>query len=401
MTIFFDLKHLFSFNNNTSGEIADKILSKEIFCRIVERERARVDRYGGWFSLTVFDVSDSDKRKKDEYFLSHIVAKQLRPTDEMGWFEKGKIGIVLPNTAKSGARKLSKEICRKIAITRQPPIFNIFTYPTEGPSGFNKDLQDTVYKENQSFQRAGAETRPKIANWSNYEILTKSLASFLGIRMPLWKRAIDIFGAAVGLVLLLPLMTAIAILIKIVSPGPILFKQKRVGYLGKNFILYKFRTMEINADTTVHKDYVCKLIKDGKPLAKLDICDQRIIPFGTILRLTGLDELPQFINILKGEMSLIGPRPELQTSMQHGERWHAIRLDTKPGLSGLWQVSDRTQISFDEMMRLDISYVKRMSFWLDAIILLKTVPTIISEAFEKYQFSFKFKVDKKLNRRNI
>ena len=380
MSLFHYLKHLFLFDNTTSEGIENLILPKEIFHRVLDRERARSDRYGDRFSLTVFDVGDSDKQKVDENLISHILAKQLRPTDEVGWFEKAKVGIVLPNTTQWGARKLSKEICRKIAMTRQPPAFKIYTYPNEGLSGFNKDKQNIFYMENEYCQPVKTEKQVNNANRLNCGIIEESLAPYLGIRMPLWKRAIDIFGAALGLILLLPLMTVIAILIKIVSPGPVFFKQKRVGYLGKHFIMYKFRTMKVNADTTVHKDYVCKLIKDGKPLVKLDINDPRIIPFSRFLRLTGLDELPQLINILKGEMSLVGPRPELQISMQNGKRWHAKRLDTKPGLSGLWQVSGKTQISFEDMMRLDISYVKRMSFWLDTMILLKTVPTILSEA---------------------
>jgi len=374
------MKRFISFSINTSGGIKDKMLSKEAFRRVIERERARVDRYGGGFSLTVFDVGDSGKQKVNEYLISQILGKELRPTDEVGWFEKAKVGIVLPNTTPRGARKLSKEICRKIAMNRKPPAFKIYTYPTDGISVFDKGLQDTFYKEGGSLKPTETQQQPRLPNPLNGEMMAESLAPFLGIRMPVWKQAVDISGAAAGLVLLLPLMTVIAILIKIVSPGPVFFKQKRVGYLGRHFIMYKFRTMKVKADTTVHKDYVCKLIKDGKPLAKLDCKDPRIIPFGRFLRLTGLDEIPQLINILKGEMSLIGPRPELPTSMQSGKQWHAIRLYIKPGLSGLWQVSDRTQCTFDEMVRLDISYLKRMTFWLDAWIILKTIPTILSEA---------------------
>jgi lipopolysaccharide/colanic/teichoic acid biosynthesis glycosyltransferase len=380
MSFFNNLKHFISFSINTTGGIKDKMLSKEAFRRVVERERARVDRYGGGFSLTVFDVGDAGKQKANGFLLAQIVGKRLRPTDEVGWFDKAKVGIVLPNTTPRGARKLSKEICRKIAMTRPAPAFKIYTYPIGGPSAFNKDLQDIFNKKNESYYPTETGKQPTIPKPLNGEMMAESLAPFLGIRMPVWKQAIDISGAAVGLVLLLPLMTVIAILIKIVSPGPVFFKQKRVGYLGRHFIMYKFRTMKVKADTTVHKDYVCKLIKDGKPLAKLDCKDPRIIPFGRFLRLTGLDEIPQLINILKGEMSLIGPRPELPTSMQSGKQWHAIRLYIKPGLSGLWQVSDRTQRTFDEMVRLDISYLKRMSFWLDAWIILKTIPTILSEA---------------------
>jgi lipopolysaccharide/colanic/teichoic acid biosynthesis glycosyltransferase len=380
MSLIHYLKCFVSSKHTESGRGADRILSKEVFRRILERERARSDRYGGGFSLTVFDVADPDKPMINEHYISEIISKRLRPTDEVGWFEKAKVGIVLPNTTPLGARKLSEDICQKIAVKRRPPYFKIYTYPPEGMSGLSKDLERVSHGENKSFQRTKTEEQPKVANRWNCEILAESLAPFLGLRMPVWKRTLDIFGATFGLVLLLPLMTFISILIKIVSRGPVFFKQKRVGYLGKPFVLYKFRTMKLNADTTVHQDHVCRLIKDGKPLVKLDINDPRIIPFGRFLRLTGLDELPQLYNVLKGEMSLIGPRPELLTSMLQCERWHTLRLDTKPGLSGLWQVSDRTQRTFDEMMRLDISYVKQMSFRMDLKILLKTVPTILAEA---------------------
>jgi lipopolysaccharide/colanic/teichoic acid biosynthesis glycosyltransferase len=300
----------------------------------------------------------------------------------MGWFEKAKVGIVLPNTTPWGAKKLSEDICQKISNnsnTRKPPAFRIYTYPFEGVSGFKTDSQDIIYKENQAGRGGGTEKQAKIASRWNCEILAESLAPYWAQRTPAWKRAIDIFGATLGIVLLFPLIAAISILIKIVSPGSVFFKQKRVGYLGQQFIMYKFRTMKVDADTNVHKDHISELIKAGKPLVKLDNNDSRIIPFGKFLRLTGLDELPQLINVLKGEMSLIGPRPELHSSMLQSELWHSARLETKPGLSGLWQVSNRTDRTFDEMMRLDISYVKQMSFRLDAMILLKTVPTILAE----------------------
>jgi lipopolysaccharide/colanic/teichoic acid biosynthesis glycosyltransferase len=176
------------------------------------------------------------------------------------------------------------------------------------------------------------------------------------------------------------LLIVIAIIIKVVSAGPALFKQQRIGYLGKPFTMFKFRTMRVNADPTFHSKHLANLIQNNKPLEKLDCDDSRIFPFGKFLRLTGLDELPQLINVLRGEMSLIGPRPELRSSIQYCEPWHARRFDAKPGISGLWQVSHKTGTTFNEMMRLDISYVKKRSFWIDVVILLKTLPTIISEA---------------------
>jgi len=379
MSFFHYMKHLISSNSTKSEEVTNQILSKEVFRRVLERERARADRYGDRFSLAVFEVGHSNKHQINVHLLAQMLLKRIRPTDEVGWFKKDRVGIVLPNTTPWGAKKLSEDICRQISNRKPPPVFKIYTYPSKELSGFNEDLQNIFCDENEFIQRAESEIPRKTANQWNCEILVESLEPFLGPKMPAWKRAIDIFGAAIGLVLLFPLITFIAIVIKMVSPGPVLFKQKRIGYRGKPFVMLKFRSMKFNADPFVHINHVTQLIKDGKPLAKMDNNDSRIFPFGKFLRLTGLDELPQFINILNGEMSLIGPRPELLSSLRHCERWHSMRFDAKPGLSGLWQVSDKTATTFNEMMRLDISYVKKMSFWLDALIFLKTFPTVVTE----------------------
>lgn len=196
----------------------------------------------------------------------------------------------------------------------------------------------------------------------------------------------DIVGSLLGLVLLSPLFLAIAIMVKVVSRGPVFFSQERVGYGGKRFICWKFRTMKVDADTLVHAQYVRALIKKEpttsceKPMAKLDESDDcRIIPFGCILRKGGLDELPQLINVLRGEMSLVGPRPCIAYEAQEYLPWHRQRFDTIPGLTGLWQVSGKNTTTFTEMMRLDIAYEKQKSFWLDVKLLLKTLPAILEQ----------------------
>jgi lipopolysaccharide/colanic/teichoic acid biosynthesis glycosyltransferase len=198
--------------------------------------------------------------------------------------------------------------------------------------------------------------------------------------LPVWKRAIDIVGATLGLVLLSPFLLLIAGLIKIVSPGPILFSQMRVGYRGKIFKLWKFRTMHQHADTRAHQKLVSDLIKNGRPMAKLDAKnDPRLIPFAKLLRAAGLDELPQLLNVLRGEMSLIGPRPCIPYEAQQYEPWQRERFEAVPGLTGLWQVSGKNRTTFNEMMRLDIAYAHHVSLWLDVKIILKTVPAIITQ----------------------
>jgi len=372
--------HLFQSQKEIAGKT---ICSVEEFRAILERERARSDRSGGSFSLVVFDSETFETREANEHLLIKALYTRIRPTDEIGWFDKAKVGVVLPDTPPFGARKLAEEICRKISIRTQPPIFNVYTYPLEKITDFKKKFKDILSDE----KDRNAETADENVLGNIRVLKMKSnigrIEPYFALQIPFWKRGIDIIVSLLGLVLLFPLFLSISVLIKILSPGPIFFKQKRVGYLRQKFVIYKFRTMKVNADTKVHIKHVAQLIIDGKPLAKMDKNDSRIFTFGKFLRQMGLDELPQLINILKGEMSLIGPRPELLSSLQHCERWHAMRFDTKPGLSGLWQVSDKTATTFNEMMRLDINYVKKMSFWLDAMIFLKTLPTVVKEAMKQ------------------
>ncbi|UCG07849.1 MAG: sugar transferase, partial [Desulfobacterales bacterium] len=309
---FFDfhyLKHFISSKDTKLEEASSGILSEKAFHRVLELERARADRYGGRFSLVVFETGNPNNHQISARVLSQVILKRIRPTDAVGRFENTRIGIVLPGTPPWGAHKLSEDICQRISIKRPPPVYKIYTYPSERLRGFNRDQLDLLYEENESVQAGGSEKRLKIVNRWNRESLVEGLEPFLSRRMPAWKRAIDIFGSAVGLVLLFPLLIVIAIVIKVVSAGPALFKQQRIGYLGKPFTIFKFRTMRVNADPTFHTNHLANLIQNDKPLEKLDSDDSRIFPFGKFLRLTGLDELPQLINVLRGEMSLIGPRP--------------------------------------------------------------------------------------------
>ncbi len=174
-------------------------------------------------------------------------------------------------------------------------------------------------------------------------------------RVELWKRVLDIVCIILALPVVVPLGFGIGLLIKLVSPGPVLFKAQRVGLRGGFFYCLKFRTMKVGADTSGHQQYTNQLIQNpDAPMIKLDHKDPRIIPFGRILRSTGLDELPQLLNVLWGEMSLVGPRPALPYEFKDFLPWHRKRCDTLPGLSGLWQVSGKNNLSFERMMELDI-----------------------------------------------
>jgi lipopolysaccharide/colanic/teichoic acid biosynthesis glycosyltransferase len=193
----------------------------------------------------------------------------------------------------------------------------------------------------------------------------------------------DVVFVLLILPFVLPLAVLVAVLIRMVSPGPVLFRQERVGYLGRKFMCFKFRTMFVGAETTTHQGHLQHLMESDVPMVKLDARgDSRIIPFGLLLRLSGLDELPQFINVLRGEMSMVGPRPCLTYECDNYLPWQRERFNTLPGLTGLWQVSGKNQTTFAEMMRLDISYARNKTLWLDLIIILKTIPAILGQVWQ-------------------
>lgn len=179
---------------------------------------------------------------------------------------------------------------------------------------------------------------------------------------------------------------AVAILVKLGSPGPVLFCQKRVGYKGQEFTCLKFRTMRADAETDSHRHHTRNLIQSKAPMVKLDAGkDPRLVPLGSLLRATGLDELPQVINILRGEMSLVGPRPCIPYEYELYEPWQRQRFNAAPGLTGLWQVSGKNRTTFEEMIQLDIAYSLKLSLWLDLKIICKTLPAVWGQYCELRQ----------------
>jgi exopolysaccharide biosynthesis polyprenyl glycosylphosphotransferase len=195
------------------------------------------------------------------------------------------------------------------------------------------------------------------------------------------KRALDLLGAATLLVLFSPLLFACAAAIRRTSPGPALFRQKRLGKDGREFLLYKFRTMYDGAGLeSIHKVFVAELIRNGSIKRKSYKMteDPRITRIGQLLRRLSLDELPQLLNVLKGDMSLVGPRPPLPYELESYKNWHLKRLSVRPGITGLWQVAGRSEVPFDEMVMLDLYYIESWSLWMDVSIALKTLPAVVS-----------------------
>jgi lipopolysaccharide/colanic/teichoic acid biosynthesis glycosyltransferase len=204
-----------------------------------------------------------------------------------------------------------------------------------------------------------------------------------GSEVPLWKRVLDTVCIVAALPVLVPVFVLLAVGIKCASPGPVLFLSERVGYRGRRFICFKFRTMKADADSDAHRRHLADLMRSDAPMVKMDTNgDPRLIPMGKILRATGLDELPQLLNVLGGEMSLVGPRPCLPYEFEGYLPDQKRRFNTLPGLTGLWQVSGKNKTTFSEMIALDIQYAEQKSLWLDLKIMARTVPAILTQVRE-------------------
>jgi lipopolysaccharide/colanic/teichoic acid biosynthesis glycosyltransferase len=340
-----------------------KVLPAACFIEQVRLERLRVDRTGVPLSLAVLplraEASDSTKSLVRTFSL---VGARIRETDIVGFVDGHTLGILLPNTDRAGI----KEISGKLA-DLESDLFSavhLATYPHQ--------VFDRIAKAG----RAEPDMTSLIAEHSREH-------SWLELAL---KRGLDIVGSLVGIVLFSPLMLLIVLAIKLTSPGPAVFKQTRLGRYGVPFTFYKFRSMHLNTDDSIHREYVTGLINGDhdklnqgsaeKPLFKIK-SDPRITRVGRIIRKTSMDELPQFFNVLKGDMSLVGPRPCIAYEAEHYEAWHLRRiLELKPGITGLWQVEGRSQTNFDDMVRLDIEYVNRWSVGLDLKLLLKTLRVV-------------------------
>jgi lipopolysaccharide/colanic/teichoic acid biosynthesis glycosyltransferase len=190
-----------------------------------------------------------------------------------------------------------------------------------------------------------------------------------------------VLGAALLLLGLTPVLLTVAAYVKCTSRGPMLFRQRRFGLGGRSFRIWKFRTMRSSVDTQAHGQYVRDLMTSGQAMNKLCV-PQGLIPGGSLLRATGIDELPQLVNVLLGQMSLVGPRPDVIPISEYQEH-QRLRFQVLPGITGLWQVSGKNRTTFEQMIELDVQYARRCSFWLDAKIILRTIPAVFRQFMDK------------------
>jgi len=202
---------------------------------------------------------------------------------------------------------------------------------------------------------------------------------------PMWKRGLDVALVLLTAPASLLVGVVIAAFIKLCSRGPVFFRQERVGLYGRRFPMVKFRTMKVDADNSAHRQYLQSLIASETPMTKLDLKgDARLIPFGAILRATGLDELPQLLNVLRGQMSLVGPRPCLPYEYSSYTVEQRRRFEAVPGLTGQWQVNGKNHTTFNEMIRMDVWYAHHKSLWLDLKIIARTPTALLSQVIETY-----------------
>jgi lipopolysaccharide/colanic/teichoic acid biosynthesis glycosyltransferase len=332
------------------------IYSEGVFFQILQHERNRSDRLETNLSVVIYDFKNKSNIAK---FLE-VLKIEVRFTDHLGWTGKNSIGIILTGTDRKGAEKFIGHLHDNLNFV--PPDPRITSYPEEWEKW------------------KGGEADGKKIN--NVTKSTNNRQMMFVNGLPKWKRLLDITGSFLGLIILLPLFIVIALYIKIVSPGPVFFKQKRIGQGRKEFTFIKFRTMKHNNNETIHSHHSKDFINYDRPMEKLDSKDNRIIIGGRILRKSCIDELPQLINVLKGDMSLVGPRPCIPYEADEYERWHCRRFSIVPGLTGLWQVSGKNKLTFRQMIKLDITYEKKLSLWMDLYIILKTFPTVFGLIFE-------------------
>jgi lipopolysaccharide/colanic/teichoic acid biosynthesis glycosyltransferase len=350
----------------------DHVLNEPAFRAMLALERRRAERSGRSFILMLLDVTavDGARAAGVPQQLAHFVCGAIRESDLMGWYlDREVLGVVFTEIDDEQKQVHAEALRRRLLEVVQ--------------MGFEKGiaakiaLSVHVFPEN--WTSGSSDPAADIKLYPDVEGKAPKLPLIV-------KRLIDILGSAALLLVLAPVLAAIAIAIKLTSKGPVIFKQERLGRLGKGFQCMKFRTMYVNNDERIHREYVQSFIagkvaeekkSETEVVYKIQN-DPRVTSVGAFLRRTSLDELPQFWNVLMGEMSLVGPRPSLAYEFQAYDLWHRRRvLEVKPGVTGLWQVIGRSRTTFPEMVRMDLRYCQHWSLSLDLKILLATPLAVV------------------------
>jgi len=360
-------------NGRAESAMDRDILGQEAFHKVISLERRRTERSRKPFLLMLIDMGEhlphAVAQKNLEKLLTAL-SSSTRETDVAGWYETDRVvGVMFTEIGTEDREtivqtmmvRLSEILRSRVALDQLRVSFHLY------PEDWSQDIPK---------RPSNPALYPDLSTRAENRRVANAL-----------KRSMDLVGSALALVVGAPVLLGIAAAIKVTSRGPVFFRQTRIGQHGVPFVFLKFRSMYVGNDASVHKEYVTKMIAGkaqrndsngrGEGVFKLTR-DSRVTRVGAFLRRTSLDELPQFLNVLKGEMSLVGPRPPIPYEVEAYDLWHRRRvLEAKPGITGLWQVTGRCRIQFDDMVRLDLQYARTWSPWMDIKILLKTPAAVL------------------------
>jgi exopolysaccharide biosynthesis polyprenyl glycosylphosphotransferase len=342
---------------------------------MIALERKRTERSGQPFLLMLLDAGNCLPSDKTGKVLARILAAlslSTRETDVTGWYkEHSAVGVMFTDISAADRESIVGTMMSRVSETLRNNL------SLEKFSQVSISMHVFPEAWDQESTHGNPTLYPDFVNRHQTQKFGRMA-----------KRGMDIVGSAAALVVLSPVFLAVAALVKLSSEGPVLFRQERLGQFGKPFTFLKFRSMYANNDRKIHQEFMKRVIKGdhdgraegGKKSVYKMTNDPRITKIGSILRRTSLDELPQFINVLRGEMSLVGPRPPIAYECHEYDLWHRRRvLEVKPGITGLWQVRGRSRVRFDDMVRLDLQYVRTWSLWLDVQILAQTPRALFSD----------------------
>ena len=317
----------------------------------------RSDRCQSTFSLLAMKLGSRFNEQRIAQ-LGRAVRERLRDTDDLGLLGPRRIGIMMPDTDADGAWKVAEHLCDALFDAADRPACHVYVYSgdrSDPGHGFGEPLTDDEVEADKA----------QVAEAMNVLFMKP---------LPAWKRALDIAGSLIALVIASPVMLLAAVAIKATSPGPVFFTQRRDTINGRPFTIYKFRTMCVDAERQ-KADLRAQSEQDG-PAFKMKN-DPRVTPVGRFLRKTSIDELPQLFNVLVGDMSLVGPRPLPCDESDRCEGWQRRRLDVTPGLTCIWQVRGRSAVSFAEWARMDVQYIRSRSLLADLALIVKTIPAVL------------------------
>jgi len=349
------------------------VLPEEHFHRMICLERKRAERSGKPFLLMLLDTGRVARNEKNSKVLQDVfaaLALSTRDTDVIGWYKDHSIvGVMFTEIAVD----LKKSILGTMLVRVSSALRDCLTLEQFSQINISFHLFPEEWGEETPTDPQDSVLYPDLRQEDSRKRLSQ-----------VFKRAMDVTGALAAIAVFSPLFLLIAVAVKLSSKGPIFFRQPRIGQFGRRFTFLKFRSMYVNNSSEIHKEYVRKLIagkadQKGRDGVFKITDDPRVTPVGRILRRTSLDELPQFFNVLWGEMSLVGPRPPVPYEVEAYDVWHRRRLlEARPGITGLWQVNGRSRTKFDDMVRLDLQYARKQSLWLDVKILLRTPAAVVS-----------------------